>query len=90
VLYLAGITGGAQYPDGFPFWKACVRHDFGHRNYIDQGRCYWGWFHYVLTDKQFYNDMEHGVCDKYLQPDKGACYQDAWVYKIGVDEQGGC
>ena len=33
-----GCTNAMDYPRGWPFVKACFRHDFAYRNYKDQGR----------------------------------------------------
>ena len=75
-----GCSGGApQNPEGFPFWKACERHDFGHRNYVDQGRCNNTWYKNNLATN-FYWDMRGGICNHEFILVRGECDRWAAVY----------
>lgn len=67
-------------PIGFDFSPGCHRHDFGYRNYKDQGR-----FTDAAKksiDDNFYADLR-GICDG-----NAACNGTAWVYYQAVQEFG--
>jgi hypothetical protein len=51
----------ADRPGGFNFWEACVRHDFGYRNYKKQERFTEDNRHRI--DKNFLRDM-NAECNK--------------------------
>ncbi len=94
--YLDWSTDGCSYSPqvppgtGWPFWKARLRHDFGHRNYRDQGRCNVQTFK-DNVDKLFYNDLKHGICDKLSTFDqRWACVLVAQAYKAAVDLRFAC
>jgi hypothetical protein len=63
------------------FELSCSRHDFGYRNYSQQGRC--SDHDRETIDSNFENDMRH-ECE--TMPDRGLqeCYDLADVYHEGV------
>ncbi len=83
-----GCSWSSQNPDGFPFWKACERHDFGHRNYKEQGRCTARFFKNL--NNNFYYDMKVNICSHENVLVRWLCYADALTYKKAVDLRGSC
>jgi RHS repeat-associated protein len=67
-----------QNPDGFPFWKACERHDFGRRNYKEQGRC--GLGNKLKIDYNFYWDMKGAICNHENILVRWICNSDVRLY----------
>ncbi|WP_066956191.1 phospholipase [Streptomyces lushanensis] len=68
-------------PFGFPFQNACVRHDFGYRNYKAAGT--FG-ANKARIDSAFYADLKR-VCAKYSGATKVSCDALAWTYYHAVD-----
>ncbi|AKH83302.1 hypothetical protein AA958_14955 [Streptomyces sp. CNQ-509] len=67
-------------PFGFPFQKACQRHDFGYRNYKEIG----GFdANKSRLDSAFYEDLKR-VCNRYSGATKTSCNSTAWVYYQAV------
>jgi RHS repeat-associated protein len=83
-----GCSHSPDNPNGFPFWKACERHDFGHRNYRDQGRCTQRWFHKL--NKNFFWDMRGAICNHQIITSRPLCNQDANLYYNVVQHRGTC
>ena len=67
-------------PLGFDFRNACWHHDFGYRNYKDEGL-----FDENKTriDDTFYADMRR-VCTQYRSIARSACSSVAWIYYQAV------
>lgn len=68
-------------PFGFPFQNACVRHDFGYRNYK---AAYTFSANKARIDSAFYADLKR-VCAKYSGATKASCDALAWTYYHAVD-----
>ncbi|MFD7899210.1 phospholipase [Streptomyces sp. NPDC059568] len=68
-------------PFGFPFQNACVRHDFGYRNYKAAGTFS---ANKARIDSAFYADLKR-VCAKYSGATKVSCDALAWTYYHAVD-----
>jgi hypothetical protein len=83
-----GCSGSRQNPGGFPFWKACERHDFGYRNYKEQNRCSEYWRGQI--DINFYNDMTRNFCKHAPSWKKSNCYALAEIYFAFVRNVGHC
>ena len=67
-----------------------MRHDFGHRNYVELRICNQTWYIDQLTDKQFYKDMRYGICDHYAGIRVWICQKDADTFRKGVHDFGHC
>ncbi|GAA2944084.1 phospholipase [Streptomyces argenteolus] len=68
-------------PFGFPFQKACARHDFGYRNYKAVGLFS---ANKSRIDSAFYADLKR-VCAAYSGSQLEACNTTAWTYYKAVD-----
>ncbi|MFF5898501.1 phospholipase [Streptomyces argenteolus] len=68
-------------PFGFPFQKACARHDFGYRNYKAAGTFP---ANKSRIDSAFYADLKR-VCAAYTGAQLTACNSTAWTYYHAVD-----
>ncbi|MFJ9099165.1 phospholipase [Streptomyces sp. LUP47B] len=77
-------TTSPDNPFGFPFANACVRHDFGYRNYTSAGT-----FDAAKArlDDAFYADLKR-VCATYSGVKKTSCDATAWTYYQAVDKLG--
>ncbi|OEV03307.1 phospholipase [Streptomyces oceani] len=71
-------------PFGFPFENACVRHDFGYRNYKDVGQFE---ANKPRLDNAFHADLKR-VCNTYSGAQKTACDSLAWTYYQAVSNLG--
>ncbi|MFF9897714.1 phospholipase [Streptomyces longispororuber] len=71
-------------PFGFPFEKACARHDFGYRNYKEAGTFD---ANKARIDSAFYADLKR-VCSTYSGAKKVSCDGLAWTYYQAVDKLG--
>ncbi|MEU2560381.1 phospholipase [Streptomyces longispororuber] len=71
-------------PFGFPFEKACARHDFGYRNYKEMGTFN---THKARVDNAFHADLKR-VCATYSGAKKVSCDALAWTYYQAVDKLG--
>jgi hypothetical protein len=67
-------------PFGFPFNLSCARHDFGYRNYKEQGTFS---ANKARLDNAFYADLGR-VCDRYSGATEAACDATAWTYYQAV------
>lgn len=67
-------------PFGFPFERACARHDFGYRNYKAAGTFS---ANKSRLDSAFYEDLKR-VCNAYSGATYGACASTAWAYYQAV------
>ncbi|ARQ71768.1 phospholipase [Streptomyces marincola] len=67
-------------PLGFPFELSCARHDFGYRNYKDQGTFE---ANKARLDNAFHADLKR-VCDRYSGATATACDATAWTYYQAV------
>jgi hypothetical protein len=67
-------------PLGFPFNRACHRHDFGYRNYKEIGTFS---ANKSRLDSAFYEDLKR-VCNSYSGATKTACTSLAWTYYQAV------
>ena len=76
-----GCSNSPDNPFGFNLVKACYRHDFGYRNYKNQGRFTEG--NRLTIDNNFKNDM-YEVCDG-----NWACNRFADTYYLAVRQFGG-
>ena len=76
-----GCSNSPDNPFGFNLVKACYRHDFGYRNYRDQGR--FTEDNRLTIDNQFRDDM-YEVCDG-----NWACNRFADTYYLAVRQFGG-
>jgi hypothetical protein len=76
-----GCSNSPDNPFGYNLVKACYRHDFGYRNYRDQGR--FTEANRLTIDKQFRADM-YEVCDG-----RWACNRFADTYYWAVRQFGG-
>jgi RHS repeat-associated protein len=81
-------SGSPDSPHGWPFWKACERHDFGRRNYVDQSRCTKSFLSKDNTN--FYNDLKYNVCNLVKGWEHPICVATAVAYKKAVDELNSC
>ncbi|MCZ4095235.1 hypothetical protein C8250_002655 [Streptomyces sp. So13.3] len=68
-------------PLGFPFQKACIRHDFGYRNYKAAGTFS---ANKSRIDSAFYADLKR-VCAGYSGAKRTSCNSTAWAYYHAVD-----
>ena len=71
-------------PFGFPFKKACQRHDFGYRNYKAMGTFS---ANKSRIDSAFYEDLKR-VCNGYSGGTKSSCDGTAWTYYQAVKALG--
>lgn len=71
-------------PLGFPFQLSCARHDFGYRNYKDEGDFA---ANKPRLDSMLYSDLER-VCSNYSGATKSACDGLAWTYYQAVKNLG--
>lgn len=71
-------------PLGFPFQLSCARHDFGYRNYKDEGDFA---ANKPRLDSMLYADLER-VCGTYSGATKTACDGLAWTYYEAVKKLG--
>ncbi len=71
-------------PLGFPFQLSCARHDFGYRNYKDEGDFS---ANKARLDSMLYADLER-VCATYSGASKTACDALAWTYYQAVKNLG--
>ncbi|AXK36476.1 hypothetical protein DVA86_31780 [Streptomyces armeniacus] len=71
-------------PFGFPFENACIRHDFGYRNYKAVGQFD---ANKSRLDSAFYEDLKR-VCNGYSGAQKTACDGLAWTYYQAVSAVG--
>ncbi|GHE48857.1 hypothetical protein GCM10018785_18070 [Streptomyces longispororuber] len=71
-------------PFGFPFEKACARHDFGYRNYKEMGTFN---ANKARVDNAFHADLKR-VCATYSGAKKVSCDALAWTYYQAVDKLG--
>jgi hypothetical protein len=76
-----GCSNSPDNPFGFNLVKACYRHDFGYRNYKDQGR--FTEANRLTIDNSFKDDM-YEVCDG-----NWACNRFADTYYLAVRQFGG-
>jgi hypothetical protein len=76
-----GCSNSPDNPFGFNLVKACYRHDFGYRNYKDQGR--FTEANRLTIDNNFKDDM-YEVCDG-----NWACNRFADTYYLAVRQFGG-
>ncbi|MGH3761046.1 phospholipase [Actinophytocola sp.] len=76
-----GCSNSPDNPFGFNLVRACYRHDFGYRNYKDQGR--FTESNRFAIDNQFRDDM-YEVCDG-----NWACNRFADTYYWAVRQFGG-
>jgi len=83
--YLIWTSDGCSYspdePNGWGFFKACWRHDFGYRNFKDQGR--FDSYNKERIDLQFLKDLR-AVCDMHSAGQ--TCYTLAAVYWDAVSK----
>ncbi|MBD0840769.1 MULTISPECIES: phospholipase [unclassified Streptomyces] len=77
-------TTSPDNPFGFPFANACVRHDFGYRNYKAAGTFD---AHKSRLDDAFHADLKR-VCATYSGLKKTSCDATAWTYYQAVDKLG--
>ncbi|MEV6163192.1 phospholipase [Streptomyces sp. NPDC052052] len=77
-------TTSPDNPFGFPFANACVRHDFGYRNYTAAGTFD---ANKARLDSAFYADLQR-VCATYSGLKKTSCDATAWTYYQAVDKLG--
>jgi hypothetical protein len=77
-------TTSPDNPFGFPFQNACVRHDFGYRNYTAAGTFA---ANKSRLDDAFYADLKR-VCAAYTGFKKSSCDATAWTYYQAVDKLG--
>ncbi|MER5210199.1 phospholipase [Streptomyces sp. NPDC002838] len=77
-------TTSPDNPFGFPFQNACVRHDFGYRNYTAAGAFD---ANKSRLDDAFYADLKR-VCAAYTGLKKSSCDGTAWTYYQAVDKLG--
>ncbi|MFF4729446.1 phospholipase [Streptomyces mirabilis] len=77
-------TTSPDNPFGFPFANACVRHDFGHRNYAATGTFD---ANKSRLDDAFYADLKR-VRATYSGVKKATCDATAWTYYEAVDKLG--
>ncbi|MGV9451886.1 phospholipase [Streptomyces sp. NPDC003635] len=77
-------TTSPDNPFGFPFANACVRHDFGYRNYTAAGTFD---ANKARLDDAFYADLKR-VCAAYSGLKKTSCDATAWTYYQAVDKLG--
>ncbi|OLF10797.1 phospholipase [Actinophytocola xanthii] len=75
-----GCTSAPDNPFGFDFVRACHRHDFGYRNYRQQGR--FTEANRLTIDNRFKSDM-YSICDG-----NWACNRFADVYYAAVRQFG--
>jgi len=54
------------------FWKACERHDFGYRNYKEEGRFSRSTKHHI--DENFRHDLNAFICDPMGSPYANECH----------------
>jgi Prokaryotic phospholipase A2 len=71
-------------PLNFPFKLSCARHDFGYRNYKDEGDFS---ANKARLDSMLYADLER-VCTAYSGATKDACDGLAWTYYQAVKNLG--
>ncbi|MET7639313.1 phospholipase [Streptomyces sp. NPDC005438] len=71
-------------PLGFPFENACIRHDFGYRNYKAAGQFP---ANKDRLDSAFYEDLKR-VCSQYSGASKTSCNALAWTYYQAVKNLG--
>jgi len=76
-----GCSNSPDNPFGFNLVKACYRHDFGYRNYKDQGR--FTEANRLTIDNNFKDDM-YEVCNG-----NWACNRFADTYYLAVRQFGG-
>ncbi|MDQ1026925.1 hypothetical protein QF035_004507 [Streptomyces umbrinus] len=77
-------TTSPDNPFGFPFANACVRHDFGYRNYKAAGSFD---ANKSRVDDAFYADLKR-ACTVYSGVKKASCDATAWTYYQAVDKLG--
>ncbi|MFC8664334.1 phospholipase [Streptomyces sp. NPDC057199] len=77
-------TTSPDNPFGFPFANACVRHDFGYRNYKAAGSFD---ANKSRVDDAFYADLKR-ACAVYSGVKKVSCDATAWTYYQAVDKLG--
>lgn len=75
---LGPLKRWGQAPFGYPFYEACIRHDFGYRNYSGQKRC--NRANRRLIDQNFLFDLNTYVCKK----GQTRCFNMAKIYYHGV------
>lgn len=75
---LGPLKRWGQAPFGYPFYEACIRHDFGYRNYSGQKRC--NRANRKLIDQNFLFDLNTYVCKK----GQTRCFNMAKIYYHGV------
>jgi hypothetical protein len=75
---LGPLKRWGQAPFGYPFYEACIRHDFGYRNYSGQRRC--NRANRKLIDQNFLFDLNTYVCKK----GQTRCFNMAKIYYHGV------
>ncbi|SNY05409.1 phospholipase [Paractinoplanes atraurantiacus] len=73
-------SASPERPLGFDFTNACVHHDFGYRNYKDEGLFDQN---KARIDDTFHADMRR-VCAEYRSVARSACYSVAWIYYQAV------
>ncbi|MET9319036.1 phospholipase [Streptomyces sp. NPDC003038] len=73
-------TSSPDNPFGFPFHRACARHDFGYRNHTAAGL-----FRSAKPrlDDAFHADLRR-VCAQYSGARKASCDSTAWTYYQAV------
>lgn len=76
-----GCSHSPENPLGFPFHPACVRHDFGYRNYKRQGR--FNNKSKQRIDVNFHADLRH-QCRPLGPITRFACVALAWAYYLAV------
>ncbi|MEU8815764.1 phospholipase [Actinoplanes sp. NPDC048796] len=73
-------SASPERPLGFDFTNACAHHDFGYRNYRDEGLFDQN---KARVDDTFYADMRR-VCAEYRSVARSACHSVAWIYYQAV------
>jgi len=81
-----GCSNSPDKPGGFNFLPSCQRHDFGYRNFKEQGR--FTKANRKRIDDNLKNDMD-GECDKHGFFERSACKTLAKGYYEAVREFGG-
>lgn len=82
-----GCTGA---PEKLGYWKfhdACLRHDFGYRNYRIQNRC--NTRNKKKIDQKFHNDLRD-MCDDRTKYTHAGCKAAAWTYYHFAKKFGDC
>nr|WP_313896077.1 phospholipase [Streptomyces sp. YIM 98790] len=74
----------ADNPLGFPFKKACQRHDFGYRNFKELGTFE---DHKKRLDDAFHADLKR-ICNRYGTFRRSTCRTIAWTYYRAVKTLG--